>query len=218
MYEWSLYLCLLALLLVGWFLNLLGLPGLWVMVAAAVGYAWATDWLLMSWPGLVALLVLALLAELVEFLAGAAGAKSAGGTKRGMAGAIIGGLIGGVIGTGLIPIPIVGTVAGLCLGSFAGAAGVEMMIHRDREKSIAVGIGAAKGRFWGTVWKSAIGVVMIVVALAAGFPWGISPLSRGAQPALPGPTTLPATLPTAPSTLPALPPTTVPTTDIAVEP
>ena len=53
MYEWSLYLCLLALLMVGWFLNLLGLPGLWLMVAAAVGYAWATGWALLSWPGLL---------------------------------------------------------------------------------------------------------------------------------------------------------------------
>jgi hypothetical protein len=47
---------------------------------------------------------------------------------------------------------------------------VELMIRRDVEHSLRVGLGAARGRFWGTMFKSAFGVAMLLVAMWAGFP------------------------------------------------
>ena len=88
--DWLLYIALAGTLAVGLFLNILGLPGLWLMVAAHAAYAWATGWQLAFWPSLLALLLLALAAEVAEFAAGAAGSKSAGGTIRSMLGAIAG--------------------------------------------------------------------------------------------------------------------------------
>lgn len=168
MWDWLGFVLMALVQLAGLFLNLLGLPGLWVMLAAAGVYALVTKMIYIGWPGLVAMLVLALAAEIVEFAAGAAGSKKAGGSKRGMLGAIAGALIGGILGTGFLP--IVGTLIGAIAGAFAGAAIVEMMIRKDVEHSLRVGIGAAKGRFWGTVFKSAFGLAMMVVAIWAGWP------------------------------------------------
>ena len=42
--PWIYYLVLLAILLLGWFVNILTLPGLWLMVAGFAAYAWVTGW------------------------------------------------------------------------------------------------------------------------------------------------------------------------------
>lgn len=210
--HWTYYILLLILMLIGLFLNILGLPGLWLMVVSYIGYALLTGWdVYVGWPSIIAVVVLALGAELVEFLAGAAGSAAAGGRKRGMAGAIFGGIVGGIIGTGVVPIPIVGTIVGACAGAFIGAFALEYT-DKDADHAMRVGIGAAKGRFWGIVWKSLFGLVMFVVAAFAGLPMRDGRTITGAGGTLPppAPTTLPETFPTTtPAPDPATP-TTVP--------
>lgn len=172
MLHWTYYLCLLLLQLLGLALTLVGLPGIWLMVAAVGGYAWLTVWdQYVGWPGLLTVLILAILSEVAEFVAGAAGSASAGGTKRAMVGAIVGGFIGAIALTPFIPIPIVGTIAGACIGAFVGAFGVELAIHREVELSTRVGWGAAKGRLWGTLLKLAFGVVILLVTILVAIPW-----------------------------------------------
>src|SRR5881394_1323373 len=106
MLPWLYYFLLLLLSVIGLFLNILGLPGLWLMVGSIAGYAWLTTWNhFVGWPSVGTLIVLGLLAELAEFLAGAAGSKAAGGRKRGMLGAVVGALIGG-IAFSFIPVPV----------------------------------------------------------------------------------------------------------------
>lgn len=204
--DWIYYLLLLILLVTGLFVNILGLPGLWLMVASYGAYAWATwDRGYVGLSSLITILVLALLAELVEFVAGAAGSKAAGGSKRGMAGAIIGGIVGGIVGTPIFP--LVGTIIGACLGSFAGAFLIEVAIGRSHDESWKIGIGAAKGRFWGIIAKSGFGVAMLIVALYVAFPAGAT--TAAAPIGLPGPATSPFT-----ATQPA---STQPATDILIE-
>ena len=162
------YILMISVLLIGWFVNLLGLPGLWLMVIGLVGYALATKWnLYVGWPSVIALVALASAAEVVEFFAGAAGSAAAGGRKRGMVGAIIGGFVGGIVGTPILP--IVGTFVGACAGAFLGAAVMEFQ-DKDARHSIRVGVGAAKGRFWGIVSKLGFGLIMFVVAAWAALP------------------------------------------------
>jgi uncharacterized protein YqgC (DUF456 family) len=212
-WEWLLYVLLVIVHVVGLFLNILGLPGLWLMVAAHIGYAWATGWnTYVGWPSVVIIVVLALLAEAVEFLAGAAGSKAAGGSKRGMAGAIAGGIIGGIVGTGLIPIPAIGTIIGAVAGAGFGAFVVEMGIGRSKEESATIAIGAAKGRFWGILGKSLFGVFMFITSVLTAFPLGGAAAAPATGAPLPPPTTAPA-LPgsVSPTTLPA----TLPTTQVA---
>lgn len=205
MVIWLYYILLLVLHVIGWSLNLLGLPGLWLMVFAHIVYAWATGWDFYTglWAS-ISLLLLAIAAEIIEFVAGAAGSKSAGGTKRGMAGAIIGGLVGGLFGSVLIPIPIVGTIVGAVTGSAAGAFSIEKLIHPDTNRALRISYGAAKGRFLGIVIKGGIGLVMAVVSLVTALPIGspppVIPTSQPSQiPAtqsMQPPASLPATLPT----------------------
>jgi len=170
MLDWLYYLLLLAISLVGLFLNILGLPGLWLMVASAAGYALLTNAQYMGWPTLVTLVVLGAVAELLEFVAGAAGSKAAGGRTRGMIGAIVGAIFGGLF-LSIIPIPVISTILGACLGAFIGAAVMELW-DRDFRHAISVGLGAARGRFMGILVKGAVGVVMLVVILIAGLPVG----------------------------------------------
>ena len=204
--PWLYYFILLVLLVFGLFINILGLPGLWLMVAALGGYALMTGWdVHVGWPAMIAMLVLAAAAEVVEFVAGAAGSKAAGGRKRGMVGAIVGGLLGGIF-LSVIPIPIISTIVGACLGAFLGAAIMEFH-DRDVAHSVRVGVGAAKGRFAGIVIKLAFGVAMMLVALAVALPTGVPVVNPTAPPApavparaeppasAESPATVPSTLP-----------------------
>lgn len=176
--DWLLYLTLAGLLVTGLALNVLGLPGLWLMVAAHAAYSWAEGADSAGWASSLVMLGLALLAELIEFLAGAAGSKTAGGSLRSTVGAVIGGVIGGIAGAILVPVlPVVNAILGACIGSFIGAALLEASVaQRDVEQRAAffgrlhrVGWGAFKGRLWGIVLKSAVGVVMLVVSLWTAF-------------------------------------------------
>lgn len=190
MTPWIYYLLVLVVMLFGLFWNIVGLPGLWLMVGAHAAYGWMTGWdVYVGWPSTIAMIVLALAAELVEFMAGAAGSSAAGGRKRGMVGAIVGGVIGGIFLTGLVPIFPIGTIIGVCLGTFIGAAVMEYS-GKGAAHSWRVGIGAAKGRFWGIIGKSAFGVVMLMVAMVAALPIGV----LAPPPPLP-PATVPATMP-----------------------
>src|SRR5687768_7524398 len=127
--EWLYYFLMLALLVCGLGVQLVGLPGLWLMAAAAALYELVTPGrYLYPWPLLI-ILALCLIAELLEFLAGAGGASKAGGSKRSMVGGIVGGLAGGILLS--IPVPILGTIAGVCIGAFAGATLAQLTKQRD---------------------------------------------------------------------------------------
>lgn len=179
--EWSTYLfaalfSLVALACLG--LIPIGLPGLWLMIALAflvqlfdaipfTGHAP----LHFGWTLLGVCIAIGAVAEVVEAAAGAAGAKAGGATRRGMIGAFVGGIAGAIFGTPLIPIPIVGTLAGGLLGSFAGAwigeASAEHQRHPDEKMRAA--LGAAAGKLAGTFGKLAAGVVIWLLLVYGAF-------------------------------------------------
>jgi uncharacterized protein YqgC (DUF456 family) len=157
-------------MLTGMFLNIVGLPGIWLMIGAVGVFAWLTRaHQFVGTTSLIVLVVLGLLAEVVEFLAGSAGAKKAGGSKRAAMGAIVGALIGGIF-LSVIPIPIISTIVGACLGAFIGAAVVELMIFKDVDRSMRVGVGAAHGRFMGILGKLIFSIIIYIVAAVVAFP------------------------------------------------
>lgn len=200
--EWIYYIAMLVAGGVGILINILGLPGNWILVLAFAGYAWATGFdVHVGWPAIIALVVIGLIAEGVEFIAGGAGAAKAGGTKRGMAGALVGGLIGAIA---LSPIFIIGPIVGACAGAFIGAFIVEYAIDPDHQRSLTIGWGAAKGRFIGIISKLAFGFIMLIIAFWTGLP-------TGAAPTIPAPAPLPppASAPADPTTRPASAPTTM---------
>jgi uncharacterized protein YqgC (DUF456 family) len=167
--PWLWYLCLIALQFTGLFLTIVGLPGLWLMVATLVGYAWITTMgHYVGWTTLIVIFGLALIAEVLEFYVGSAGAKKAGASRRGMLGALVGALVGGFLFT--IPVPVLGTIFGVCFGAFVGAALVEMGVVGNATHAGRVGWGAAKGRFFGIVLKLCFGLLMLLYTLIAALP------------------------------------------------
>ena len=180
------------------------LPGTWLMLGAATVYALLTRGHYVGWKTLVALLVLALTAEVGEFVLGGAGAKKAGASKWGIFGGLVGAILGGIFLTGLVPVPILGTVIGICLGSFAGAFAVEMLLGQEVLKSLRIGYGAAKGRLMGIAGKVTIGITMFAISLYVAWPGlaGLRPHRRAVTA----------------TTLPAAVPVTVPTTTAVTRP
>jgi uncharacterized protein len=82
--------------------------------------------------------------------------------------AIIGSFVGGIVGTAL-PVPIVGTLTGACLGTFGGSLLGDLWAGRPLFQSLEAGRGAAVGRFWGTVAKLAVGAVIVIILTIAAF-------------------------------------------------
>ncbi len=124
----------------------LALPGIWLMVAISGLCMWWQP-AIISWKAVLTLAILAAIAEVVEFLASAVGSKKLGGSKRGALGSIVGTMVGALGGTFLIPIPVLGTIAGGIIGAGLGALVVERAIVQQTWKDSAKsGGGAAAGR------------------------------------------------------------------------
>ncbi|MEX0717522.1 MAG: DUF456 family protein [Planctomycetaceae bacterium] len=160
-----------------WAANLFALPGNWGIVVAAALFALGlgvVEGRGIGWWAVMWLLALAVVGEIVEFLAGAAGAKRLGGSRRGMALAVVGAVVGSVTGAIIgIPVPIIGpivaAVGGGAAGAFAGAYLGEQWKGRTSADSVEIGKGALIGRLLGTVGKMAIGAIMLIVATIAAY-------------------------------------------------
>lgn len=162
-------------LFVGWVLQLISLPGTWLIFAAAALYAWllppdaATA---ISWPAVLALLVLAVVGEVIEFAAGALGVTSVGGSRRGAMMAIAGSVVGGTVGMFVgVPIPVIGSLVGAVvfggIGALVGAVFGESWKGRDLDTSLEIGKAALIGRLLGTAAKTIVCTLMVLVALGA---------------------------------------------------
>ena len=164
---------LIVVLVTAWIVNWLGIPGNWIMVLAAAGYAWLVPGDVrvgIGWPVVAAAFVIALAGELAELLAGALGVKKAGGSRRGTILAIIGSIVGGIVGMFVgIPIPIVGSlVAAVLFGATGALVGAMLGEHwkgRTFDESLNVGQAAFLGRLAGTMAKIACGTVILAVVL-----------------------------------------------------
>jgi uncharacterized protein YqgC (DUF456 family) len=147
-------LILAAVIILSLVLIVLGLPGLWIMIASAVVYNMVVPGDPIGWFSLVAVTVLALAAELLEFTMTAQYARKYGGSRRAGWGAIIGGIIGAMVG---FPVPIIGPVIGAFVGSFCGALVAEITAGSSPGDATRVAKGALIGRVMSTVLKIGIG-------------------------------------------------------------
>ncbi|HJP61168.1 MAG TPA: DUF456 domain-containing protein [Gemmatimonadaceae bacterium] len=147
-------LILAAVIILSLILIVLGLPGLWIMVASAVVYNLVVPGDPIGWFTLVAVGVLALVAELLEFSMTGSYARKYGGSRRAGWGAIIGSIVGAMVG---FPVPIVGPVIGAFVGSFLGALIAEFTGGSSAGDATRVAKGALIGRVVSTVLKIGIG-------------------------------------------------------------
>lgn len=156
---------LLLICALGLFALVLGLPGTLLITAAALVYAWATDFAAIGWSTIGWLALLAVVGEGLELLASGAGAASARPSRRVTLGALAGALVGGILGAPLLF--GVGALLGALAGAFGGAALAVRSEGGSLAESVATGMAAMRGRLLGFVIKTALAVAMVVIIAAA---------------------------------------------------
>jgi len=159
-----------------------GLPGTWVLLTAALGIELIDGPVLsrggpgavstFGWELLLVGTALGALGEVIEFLAGVAGAKIGGGTRRGMWGALAGGIVGAVVFVPVLPIPLLGSFAGALIGTFVGAFAAEVTGPEGRADRLTLraALAAVVGRLAGTLGKLVAGVVVWILLVRALLP------------------------------------------------
>ncbi len=152
-------LLLVAVLLVSLIMIPLGLPGTWIMVAAALGYQILVPTGGVGIVTVVGTAVLALVGELIEFSLAGRYARKYGGSRRAAWGATIGGIVGAFMG---VPVPLIGSMIGAFAGSFVGALVAELTRGTGGGSATRVAWGALIGRATAAAAKVAIGLVIIV--------------------------------------------------------
>jgi uncharacterized protein YqgC (DUF456 family) len=153
---------LVVVFLVGLAIIPLGLPGLWLMVAALVGYAFIDGFTHVGWGTIALVVVLAGIAEALEAWLGFRFARRFGASKRAGWGALVGGLIGALVGT---PVPLIGSVVGAFLGAFIGAIAFEYIGGSERRAALGAGFGAVLGKAAGAATKIAVGIIIAIIGL-----------------------------------------------------
>jgi uncharacterized protein len=128
------------------------LPGTPLIFAGALIYAIATDFTPIGAGRLAILAILGVAGWAAEHVAGALGARRAGGSRA----AVIGAIAGAVVGLAFAPL-------GLLLGPMAGAIAGEMLSGRDTVGSVRTGIGTAIGVVIGVAVHVAFAVAMVTL-------------------------------------------------------
>ena len=150
-------------IVVGLGLDLVGLFGNWIILAA-VALAWvASGFDHFGIVGLGFMAGFAVLGEILETALAGYGARKFGGSKGSMVAALVGCLVGAVVGSPILF--IVGTLIGACFGAFAGAALYEYIkLEKKPGEAMWTGLGAALGKVGGVFAKLFCGMAMLVIA------------------------------------------------------
>ena len=155
-------------------INLLLLPGNWLMVISLLAFLVGTDFDRgPNWTILVISIVLAALGEVLEMVMGSARAAKKGASRRAMLLSLVLSFAGSIGGTFLIPVPLIGSVLGAILGAAAGAFGGawlgEAWKGTETSKRNEIGTAALSGRMLGMLVKFAIGTAIFVIQLGSFF-------------------------------------------------
>ena len=150
------------LCLIGFILSCLSLSGTWLVLVATGLAAW------FRWPEfpgvgtLVIFLLLCIGVEVLEALASMWGVQKRGGSKAAGWAALGGGFIGMLLG-GFIPIPVIGSLIGMLLGSFGCAFWVEHAKMKKFDHAAHVATGAVLARVGVIFLKVGVTLAMILI-------------------------------------------------------
>jgi uncharacterized protein YqgC (DUF456 family) len=167
--PYLLYALLILLSLAAVALNIISLPGNWLMLLCAVLVSWSSKWTAPSLVFLAIMLTVLLMGEVIETLGSLVGAKKFGASTMAAWAAIAGGLVGGLLGF-LIPIPLVGNIIGAILGAFLAAWIVELLKQKPVKTATWAAVGAALGRATGMGAKIACGLAVWFLLIFTAFP------------------------------------------------
>jgi uncharacterized protein YqgC (DUF456 family) len=150
-------LLLAGVVLLGLLMIPFGLPGTWVIAAAAAAYRILVPAGGVGWFTVACVTILAILGAAADLALAGRYARKYGGSRRAGWGAVIGGMVGAFIG---IPVPIVGPVLGALAGAFVGALAFELTAGTTGVNATRVATGALLGRAIGAAINVAIGLMM----------------------------------------------------------
>ncbi|PHX96294.1 MAG: hypothetical protein CK531_09650 [Gemmatimonadetes bacterium] len=142
----------------------IGLPGIWLMVAAGVAFLWLAPVAPFGWWVIAGCAAIALVSEALDFVVAARYTKKYGGSSRAAWGALIGGVVGAMVG---VPMPIIGSVIGALAGSFVGALLGEYSTGTSRDGAARAATGATIGRAIAMALKVAAGCIVAAWLVAA---------------------------------------------------
>ncbi|MCH2202810.1 MAG: DUF456 domain-containing protein [Fuerstiella sp.] len=154
-------------------LNLLMLPGNWIMVAALCLFLLVAGDTQTgpNWITVLTVAGLATVGEIIELIAGSARAAKAGATRRSMLLSLAASFALGIVGTFVVPVPVVGTalgaISGAALGAFAGAWLGETWAGTNSGQRVEISQAAMVGRLLGIVIKLTIGAAIFVIQLVS---------------------------------------------------
>lgn len=145
------------------FLNVVGLPGNWVLVATALIVKLIPKFGDYSWVYFFVILALAVLGEVIESLLGLVVVAKKGGTRWGVIGSFVGGFSGVLFGATILP-PFGSVIFGF-LGAFAGAVAGEYINEQRADAALKVGFWSFVGRAMAIMGKVAagLGIVWILI-------------------------------------------------------
>lgn len=149
---------------IGFILSCLSLSGTWVVLGTAgliCWYRWP------EFPGLITLIIFLIICigvEILEALAGTWGVQKRGGSKAAGWAAVLGGFVGIILGS-FIPVPIIGNLLGMLIGSFGLAFLVEHAKMKQTDHAAKVATGAVLARL--AVIFIKIGVTLLMTLILA---------------------------------------------------
>lgn len=129
------------------------LPGVPLVFAGALIYAWSTGFQVITIGNLVFFAVLTALSSAVEYIGGIITAKKYGASKYGL----IGGVLGGVIGLFLLSIP------GMIIGQLAGVIAGELYLGKQMRESFTSGFAMFVGYILGSIVKVFFAGLIVIV-------------------------------------------------------
>lgn len=153
-----------ALLVLGFVLIVAGVallpapivPAIGVIFGGVVLVAWADGFARIGWWTLGLLMVLAVIGSFADNVAALFGARRAGASGWGVAGAAVGVLVG-------LPFGLPGIVAGPAIGAFAA----ELLRNPDLRRAGMAGLGGLAGFVLGIVARSFFGLLIVGIAALA---------------------------------------------------
>lgn len=145
------------------FVTVLGIPGIWILVAVALVIALVSHFTIITWPFLILCVALAALGEIVESFLGVAVVAKKGGGKSGIVGAFIGALLGAILGAPVVP-PL-GSICFGFVGAFAGAVAGEYISYRNLDSAVRIGFWAFLGRAMAIAVKFGLGLIIFWIII-----------------------------------------------------
>ena len=145
-------------------LNLLSLPGNWLMLGVLCLFAWLDPQGRLAWRFVGYMGLIAVVGELFEFAAQVVGGKRGGASRAGNFGGIVGSIAGAILGA---PFALgLGSIVGALFGAWVGCFAVERLRQETTRHAVEAAWGAFWGRSLGLVGKASAGAAIIVMSVS----------------------------------------------------